>query len=84
MALGKLRPRNDHGPAATGTLYHPHLLVEVKVLAPDTHGKQSELDRLDDKLLAENFGEGYINFAKIQPHLAEMRKTAPTAAPPKA
>lgn len=31
------------------------------------------------ELLAENFGEGYINFAKVQPHLAEMRKTAPTA-----
>ena len=34
---------------------------------------------LHAELLAENFGEGYINFAKIQPHLAEMRKTAPTA-----
>lgn len=31
------------------------------------------------ELLAPNFGEGYIMFAKIQPHLAEMRKTAPTA-----
>jgi len=31
------------------------------------------------ELLAENFGEGYINFAKVHPHLAEMRKTAPTA-----
>jgi len=34
---------------------------------------------LHAELLAENFGEGYINFAKVQPHLAEMRKTAPTA-----
>jgi hypothetical protein len=34
---------------------------------------------LHAELLAENFGEGYINFAKVQPYLAEMRKTAPTA-----
>ena len=34
---------------------------------------------LHAELLAENFGEGYINFAKVQPHLGEMRKTAPTA-----
>ena len=34
---------------------------------------------LHAELLAENFGEGYINVAKVQPHLAEMRKTAPTA-----
>jgi hypothetical protein len=34
---------------------------------------------LHAELLAENFGEGYINFAKVQPHLTEMRKTAPTA-----
>jgi len=34
---------------------------------------------LHAELLAENFGEGYINFAKVQPHLADMRKTAPTA-----
>ena len=31
------------------------------------------------ELLAENFGEGYIMFAKVQPHLAELRKNAPTA-----
>ena len=34
---------------------------------------------LHAELLAENFGEGYINFAKVQPYLAEMRKTAPKA-----
>jgi len=34
---------------------------------------------LHPELLAENFGEGYINFAKVHPYLAEMRKTAPTA-----
>jgi hypothetical protein len=34
---------------------------------------------LHAELLASNFGEGYIMFAKIEPHLAEMRKTAPTA-----
>ena len=34
---------------------------------------------LHAELLAANFGEGYIMFAKIHPHLAEMRKTAPTA-----
>ena len=31
------------------------------------------------ELLAENFGEGYMMFAKVQPHLAEMRKNTPTA-----
>lgn len=31
------------------------------------------------ELLADNFGEGYINFAKVQPYLAEMRKTNPKA-----
>jgi hypothetical protein len=34
---------------------------------------------LHAELLAANFGEGYINFAKVEPYLAEMRKTAPTA-----
>lgn len=34
---------------------------------------------LHAELLAPNFGEGYINFAKVEPYLAEMRKTAPTA-----
>ncbi|HZE98482.1 MAG TPA: hypothetical protein VE981_15730 [Planctomycetota bacterium] len=34
---------------------------------------------LNAELLAPNFGEGYINFAKVEPHLPEMRKTAPTA-----
>ena len=34
---------------------------------------------LHAELLAANFGEGYINFAKVHPYLAEMRKTAPTA-----
>ena len=34
---------------------------------------------LHGELLAANFGEGYINFAKVEPYLAEMRKTAPTA-----
>jgi hypothetical protein len=34
---------------------------------------------LHAELLASNFGEGYIMFAKIEPHLAEMRKNAPTA-----
>jgi len=31
------------------------------------------------ELLSENFGEGYMMFAKVQPHLAEMRKGTPTA-----
>jgi hypothetical protein len=34
---------------------------------------------LHAELLAANFGEGYIMFAKIEPHLPEMRKNAPTA-----
>jgi hypothetical protein len=34
---------------------------------------------LHAELLASNFGEGYIMFAKVEPHLAEMRKNAPTA-----
>jgi len=34
---------------------------------------------LHAELLAPNFGEGYIMFAKIEPYLPEMRKTAPTA-----
>jgi len=34
---------------------------------------------LHAELLAPNFGEGYMNFAKVQPYLAELRKTAPTA-----
>lgn len=31
------------------------------------------------ELLAANFGEGYINFAKVEPYLPEMRKNNPTA-----
>ena len=34
---------------------------------------------LHAELLAANFGEGYIIFAKVEPYLPEMRKTAPTA-----
>jgi len=34
---------------------------------------------LHAELLAPNFGEGYIMFAKVEPYLAELRKTAPTA-----
>ncbi len=34
---------------------------------------------LHAELLAENFAEGYMMFAKVQPHLAELRKNAPTA-----
>jgi hypothetical protein len=34
---------------------------------------------LHAELLAANFGEGYIMFAKIEPYLPEMRKNAPTA-----
>jgi hypothetical protein len=34
---------------------------------------------LHAELLAENFGEGYIMFAKVHPYLGELRKNAPTA-----
>jgi hypothetical protein len=78
--MGKFLPKSWEEFSAVLKGDHP-LNVAYRMVTSywEMAASMAKHDALHAELLAENFGEGYMMFAKVQPHLAEMRKTAPTA-----
>lgn len=78
--MGKFLPRNFEEFSAVLKGDHP-LNVAYRMVTSywEMAASMAKHGALHPELLAENFGEGYMMFAKVQPHLAEMRKNTPTA-----
>lgn len=78
--IAKFVPKSWEDVAAVLKSDHP-LNVSYRMVSSywEMAASMAKHGALHAELLAENFGEGYIMFAKVHPHLAEMRKSAPTA-----